>query len=65
MEAVEVSEAALFGMEVEFDVADGAVTVFFNKNIGDVVAVGLLVVVGLAVNEHHNVGVLLDGTGVA
>jgi hypothetical protein len=36
-----VGEAALFGMEVELDVADGTVTVLFDEHFGDVLAADL------------------------
>src|SRR6266404_5706216 len=65
VEAVEVGEAPLLGMEIELYVPYRAVAVLIYQDVGNVLAVGLFVVVGFTVDKHHYVGVLLDGAGVA
>ena len=64
--AVERHETKKFGVEIEFDFADWAMTVFCNDKFGDVgwLKVGLVLVVIIdAVKEGNEVGILLDGTG--
>lgn len=65
MDFVEAAEALFFFFEVELNVAGRAVTVFFDEDFGDVLFVGLGIVILFAVNKGDDVGVLLDGTGLA
>ena len=63
---VEGHETEEFGVEIEFDFSDAAVTVFLDEEFGDMsflVAFFVLVVVVGAVEHHDEVGVLLDGAG--
>ena len=56
------------GVEVEFDFANGAVTVLSDKELGDIswlIVVVVLFVIIWAVEEHDEVGVLLDRAGLA
>ena len=50
---------------LQVDVAQLAVPVFGDQQLGRVAVFGVLVVIVLAVDEQHNVGVLLDGAGLA
>ena len=65
MVSFEADETEAFGVEVEFDFADGAVSVLGDNEIGDALAFGFGVVVIFAVDKHDDVGVLLDGAGFA
>src|SRR6187551_1871782 len=51
--------------ERELDAVGRAVAVLGHVHLGDPLLVGLVVVVLVAVDEHHEVGVLLDRTGLA
>ena len=56
------------GVEVKFDLADGAVAVLGYKKLGNIsrfVIVVILLVIIRAVEEHDEVGVLLDRAGLA
>src|ERR1700736_1196339 len=59
-----VDEAGLVLEEEQGDVADGAVAVLGHDQLG-LVAVDLFVVEPLPVDEHDQVGVLLDGARLA
>ena len=50
---------------VSSTVPEAAVAVLGDDQVGDPLALGLLVVVLVAVDEHHEVGVLLDRAGLA
>src|SRR5947209_18115285 len=60
-----VHEPRVLPLEREHDVADRPVAVLGHDDVGLALALGVLVVVLLAVDEHHQVAVLLDLTGVA
>ena len=57
---VKIKEAYVLAVEVEFCHADGTVTMFFNENFSNVWAVGFLIDFIFTVDEHHDVGILLD-----
>lgn len=67
MTLVDVEEADVGAVEEKFAGADGAVAVLFDEDFGDIRALSGFVSVHLVLtmNEHYNVGVLLDGTRVA
>ena len=46
------------------DVSHRAVTLLGNDYVRYVLALGVLIVIILAVDEHYNVGILLDGAGL-
>ena len=50
-------------LEGEHDLADRPVAVLGDDDVGLAGALGVLLVVLLAVDEHHQVGVLLDLAG--
>src|SRR3989344_2389806 len=52
-------------IEVEFGFSRGAVPVLLNENFGDVRSVTLGITFVLAMNKHHDVRILFNGTGVA
>src|SRR6266498_3317291 len=61
-QVLETGEPAL---ERQLDVADGAVALLADDDLGDAGLLGLVLVVDLvAVDEHDDVGVLLDGARV-
>ena len=60
MFAIERHEAEAFWVEVKLDITDRSVTVLGDNEVGDVFAFGIWVVLGFAVDKHHNVGVLLN-----
>ena len=60
----EVVEAGELILEGELDGAGWPVTVLGDDDIGDAATVGVFVVIFLAVDEKHNVGVLLKRTGL-
>lgn len=60
MTFVERHKAQAFRVEVELDSADGAVTVLGDDQIGDILSLGFRVIVRFAVDEHNDVGILLD-----
>ncbi len=62
MPGVKRPKALLVLLEIEFDIAERPVSMFFDQYISDVFAVGVWVVIVLAVNEGHYIGVLLDGS---
>ena len=43
----------------------GSFDVLRENNIGDVLAISILVVVIFAINEHNDISILLDGAGFA
>jgi hypothetical protein len=51
--------------EGQTDRACGAVTLFADDDFGHTGIFGILVVVVVAVNEHDDVGILLDGAGLS
>ena len=55
----------MFLVEEELDVGSGTAAVLSNDKIGDVLALGFLVVIVFAMDEHDNICILLDGTGFA
>ena len=65
---VERHKAKQFGVEIEFDFADGAMTVFCDDELGyvcrDEVRFVLVIIID-TVEEHDHIGVLLDGAGFA
>ena len=61
---LDAHKCGLLLVEVELDHAGGAVTVLFYKNLSLLLFTAAFVV-GFAMDEHHDVGVLLDGTGLA
>ena len=56
----QVAELGKFLAEIEADRAGGAVTMFGNHQISDVLAVRVLIVIVLAIDEHDHVGILLN-----
>lgn len=63
-----INEAGVLGFEDEVDFGSGAVALFGDvENVGVVGGIGggFLLFVFFAVEEHHDVGILLDGTGFA
>ena len=63
--AVEAREARVLRQEAERDLADRAVAVLGEDDVRLAQALGLLVVVLLAIDEHHDVGVLLELAALA
>src|SRR3954469_20020337 len=63
--ALQAQEARVLALEGERHVAQAAVAVLGDDEVGLARAVGVLVVVLVAVDEHHEVGVLLDLAGLA
>src|SRR5205085_3314507 len=51
--------------EDELEVADGAVALLADDDLGDALLLGILVVDLVAVDEGHEVGVLLDRSRLA
>src|SRR3954462_12890949 len=62
--AREAEEARVLALEGQRDVAKAAVAVLGDDEVGLARAVGVLVVVLVAVDEHDEVGVLLDLAGL-
>jgi len=62
MMRIEVEEADMLTVEVEFATANRTGTVFLNKNFGNVRPLWFFIFIHFvfAVNEHHDVGILLD-----
>ena len=52
-------------IEVEVGLAGGAVSMLFNEDFRDVWPIALGVTLVLAVNEHHNVRILLNAPRIA
>src|SRR3954467_204751 len=63
--ALQAQEAGVLALEGEGHVAQAAVAVLGDDQVGLTRAVGVLVVVLVAVDEHDEVGVLLDLAGLA
>ena len=59
---IEVHEANMLTIKVEFSHTNGTVTVFFNENFGNVRSLRLFINFVLAMNEHDNVSILFDRT---
>lgn len=59
------AETLFFIVEIQLDRASWPVTVFFDKYVCQFLAVGLGIVIFLAVNESDDVGILLDGARFA
>ena len=57
---LQIAELGQLFAEKEGDGAGGAVAVFGHDDVGDVLAVGFLDVHLLTIDEHDDVGVLLD-----
>src|SRR3954470_2263825 len=51
--------------EDELEVADRAVALLADDDLGDPLLLGVLVVDLVAIDEGHEIGVLLDGAGLA
>ncbi len=62
---VEIKETHVLLVEVKFGFADRTVTVLFHQDLGDIGAIRFFIDLILAMDEHHHVGVLLDGAGIA
>ena len=62
---VERHEADMFLIEEELDTAGGTTAVLGYDEIGDVLVLGIWIVVILAVKEHDDIGILLDRTRFA
>jgi hypothetical protein len=61
---IETHKAEALWVEVELYFTDRTVTVLSNDEVGDVLDFGVIwLVVTRAIDETHDVGVLLDGTG--
>src|SRR5690606_5014093 len=65
LEELEVGKARRAIEEAQVDRANGTVPVLGDDELGDALLVGVLIVVLVAVDEHHDVGVLLDRAGFA
>src|SRR3954466_12107445 len=63
--ALQAQEPRVLALEGERHVAEAAVAVLGDDEVGLARAVGVLVVVLVAVDEHDEVGVLLDLAGLA
>src|SRR3954468_15553949 len=63
--ALQAQEARVLALEGERHVPEAAVAVLGDDEVGLARAVGVLVVVLVAVDEHDEVGVLLDLAGLA
>src|SRR3954447_19338701 len=63
--AVHVGELRVARQECEHDLADGPVAVLGDDDVGLTRALGVAVVVLVAVDEHDEVGILLDLTRLA
>src|SRR5437016_8758711 len=61
VEALELREAVV---EEEFLPPDRAIAMFTHENIGNALPFGILVIYVLTVNEHDDVGILLDRTAL-
>ena len=48
-------------IEVELDCASGAAAMLGENEVGDILTFGFGIVVIFAIQEHDNIGVLLDG----
>src|SRR5919202_6163017 len=62
---VHVGELRVTAQERQHDVADGTVAVLGDDDVGLARALRVAVVVLVPVDEHHQVGVLLDLAGLA
>lgn len=49
-------------MEVELDFTGGAITVLGEDEVGDMLAVGVGIVIVLAIDKRDDIGVLFDRT---
>ena len=65
MVRVEVEEADVLAVEVEFCGANRAVSMLLDEDLGDIRAFGFLVHILLAVDVHNDGGVRFDRSGVA
>ena len=64
MESFQIGEAALLWMEIQFDIANWAVTMFSDEDIGNIFAISLFIVIKLTINKHYDVSVLLNLSGI-
>ena len=62
MFGVQTTEALLFFVEKELYAARWPVTVLFDQQVSDAFAVGFRIIIFLAVNKGHNIGILFDRT---
>ena len=53
------------GVEVQLDGADRTITVFTDNQVSDVLTLSVGIVIILAVDEHDDVGILLDRAGLS
>lgn len=60
---VERHEANAGFVEVKFDVAGGAAAMLGKDKVGDILTLGIWVVIIFAVNKHYDIRILLDGAG--
>ena len=65
MLSVERHEADALFIEEELDFASGATAVLGKNKVGDILAIGIFIIVIFAINEEDDIGVLLDRTGFA
>lgn len=65
MLAIEAHKTQALWMEVELNLADWAVAVLGNDQVGDVLHLWVVrFVIARAINEANDVGVLLNGAGL-
>ena len=58
-----IRELRIIRQPYEFNGSDRAVSLFGDDDFGDVLLVGVFVVVVVSVEEHNHVGILLNGSG--
>jgi hypothetical protein len=61
---IELAECRLVSIKVQLDHTGGSVTVLFNQDLGDIGALGILVLLVFAVDEHDDIRVLLNRTRI-
>ena len=52
-------------MEVQLDGTDRTITVFTDNQVSDVLTFSIGIVIILAVDEHDDIGILLDRAGLS
>ena len=60
LHVLKLMEYHLLFLEEEWDRIDGAVPVFGDNDLGDVLLVCVWIVHVFAIDEHHHIGVLLN-----
>jgi hypothetical protein len=58
--SVQIAKALLNAVKIEFNIADRTVTVLLDEDVGDILPVGVGVVIFLAVQKRYDIGILFN-----